>query len=164
MIGIIFFINDRNIYYTDNYYNITKYTTNSGNKSYYMVIEIPSIKLWKELYEINNKFNNVNKNIQVMNSDTPLSKNGNIILSGHSGNSKVSFFTKLDKLKENDVIYIYYDKIKNTYTFKYKYVINKNGILNIYRNKNKNTLTLVTCDKKDKTKQIVYIYELKKAD
>ena len=42
------------------------------------------------------------------------------------------------------------------------YKILKNSKAKIYRDKSKNSLTLITCDKSDKTKQIVYICELYK--
>ena len=85
---------------------------------------------------------------------------GNFILASHSGTSKVSYFRKLDKAKIGDKVNIYYQNIKYVYKIKNKYLLNKDGNIEIYRNKDVTTLTLTTCDTKSDTKQLVVIAEL----
>ena len=86
-------------------------------------------------------------------------KNGNLILAAHRGNSSVSFFDKLYKLEIGDEANITY----NNKVYKYKlvntYLEEKDGSIAIYRDENKNTLTLITCTKKDKKTQTVFIFE-----
>ena len=63
--------------------------------NYIAVLEIPTINLKKGLLSINDKYNNVDKNIEILqNSDMPNVKNGLLALAGHSGNSKIAFFNK----------------------------------------------------------------------
>ena len=126
--------------------------------NYNMVIEIPKIKLKKGLCKINESCNKVSKNIQVIKeSDMPNIENGNLILASHNGNSSVSFFNKLNKLKVNDTIYIYYKNIKYEYKLSNSYEIKKNGNAIIHRDGTKTTLILITCKKNSKDKQIVYV-------
>lgn len=126
--------------------------------NYNMVIEIPKIKLKKGLCKINESCNKVSKNIQVIKeSDMPNIKNGNLILASHNGNSSVSFFNKLNKLKTNDTIYIYCKNIKYEYKLSNSYEIKKNDNAIIHRDGTKTTLILITCKKNSKDKQIVYV-------
>ncbi len=76
------------------------------------------------------------------------------ILTAHSGTSKIAYFKNLYKLHKNDeIILIVNNKLKKFYVNEIKYV-NKTGRI-ILPVDNKNTLYLTTCDKFDKTKQIV---------
>ena len=126
-------------------------------KQYNMVIEIPKIKLKKGLCNINESCNRVSKNIKVIKeSDMPNIKNGNLILASHNGNSSVSFFNTLNKLKVNDTIYIYYKNFKYEYKLASSYEIKKSGKAVIHRDGTKTALLLITC-KRHTDKQIVYI-------
>ncbi|MDO5556951.1 MAG: sortase [Clostridia bacterium] len=138
-------------------------TKNNDNSYNYMaILEIPGIDLKKGLVSVDSKYNNVKYNVQVMKeSNMPNILNGNFILAGHNGSSNVSYFKNLDKLKENDDIIIYYEGIKYIYTFNNSYEVDKDGAIPIYRNNSKNTITLITCKKNSKTKQLVYIGYLK---
>jgi LPXTG-site transpeptidase (sortase) family protein len=125
---------------------------------YKFLLEIPKINLKKGLNDVNSKYNNVNYNVEInKKSDMPDVSNGNFILEAHSGNSKVGFFNKLEKLKENDLVYIYYNNIKYTYKINNYYDINYNGKAKIKRDYSKNTITLITCKKNEINKQIIYI-------
>lgn len=76
------------------------------------------------------------------------------ILAAHSGTSKIAYFKNLYKLHKNDeIILIVNNKLKKFYVNEIKYV-NKTGRI-ILPVDNKNILYLTTCDKFDKTKQIV---------
>lgn len=124
--------------------------------NYFAKLEIPEISLEKELVNINSIDNNVNKNIEIIfPSKMPNEKNSMLILAAHSGNSNVSYFKDLHKLKINDLASIYYNN--KIYTYKVTLIERqtKNKKINIKKDNNKNILILTTCDQKNKSKQIV---------
>ena len=127
---------------------------------YSMVIEIPKINLKKGLYDINSKYNHVDYNIQIIKeSDMPNIENGNLILAGHNGNSNVSYFDNLNTLSNGDSVFIFYEGKKYTYKIFDNYEVDKNGKVSIHVYSKKTTLTLISCKKNTKDKQIVYIGE-----
>lgn len=128
--------------------------------NYIAVIKIPKIGLEKGLASKGSYWNNVNRNIEILSeSDMPDVENGNVILAGHSGNSGVSYFRKLNKLQNDDTVSIVYNGKEYKYKMVNSYEIEKNGYAHIVRNAEKNTLTLITC-KHNTNKQIVVICEL----
>ena len=123
-----------------------------NNEKYYAIIEIPKIKLQKELNEITDKKNDVNKNILVhKNSKFP----DNIILASHSGNNKHAYFKNLYKLKINDHIKIYYDNKIYEYTIQKIEEQNKTGKLYLENQLNER-LILITCSQNNKNQVIYY--------
>lgn len=135
-----------------------KKTSSSPTYNYIAVLEIPSIKLKRGLVDYKSKYNNVKYNIQIIeHSQMPDIENSNLILAGHNGTSSVSFFNDLDKLKEDSLVYVYYNNIKYIYKINNNYEVNKDGKVEIIRNRNKTTITLITCKKDSKDKQLVYI-------
>ena len=131
------------------------------NYNYIAVLEIPTINLKKGLLDINDKNNNVDKNIEILqNSDMPNVKNGLFALAGHSGNSKIAFFNKLHKVNKDDSIYIYYNNMKYTYKVTSITRQTKQGFITISRKKDTTELLLTTCDQADKTKQVVVMASL----
>lgn len=147
-------------------------TNNQGNSSstskpidyssYYVgTLEIPKIKLKKGFLEINSPYNNVNKNVTVIQTSTyPDVENGNFILAAHTGTSSVSFFTKLHDLVLGDLAYINYKQKKYTYELVNIYTQPKVGSVSIYRNTEKTTLTLITCTPNNQETQTIFILEL----
>lgn len=132
----------------------------SSKVNYIAVIKIPKIGLEKGLCEKGTYCNNVNRNIQILKeSDYPDKEKGNVMLAGHSGNGRVSYFRKLDKLSQDDEVSIFYNGSEYKYKVVNQYDIEKNGTANIVRNAEKNTLTLITC-RHNTNKQIVVICEL----
>lgn len=128
------------------------------SKEYKMVLEIPSIGLKKGLYDINSLYNNIEYNIEIeKKSDMPDINKGNFILLAHNGNSKVSFFENLKKMKIGDEINIYYKSKKYIYKLDSSYDVNKNGSVELRRNEEKNTITMITCKNGSKTMQTVYV-------
>ena len=91
-------------------------------------------------------------------------KNGNLILAAHRGNSSVSFFDKLYKIKRRDKAIITYGGKTYTYELVSSYEESKDGSLTIKRNANVNTLTLITCTRNNKKTQTVFIFELVSID
>ena len=135
-----------------------KKTSSSPTYNYIAVLEIPSIKLKRGLVDYKSKYNNVKYNIQIIeHSQMPDIENSNLILAGHNGTSNVSFFNDLDKLKEDSLVYVYYNNIKYIYKINYNYEVKKDGKAEIIRNRNKTTITLITCKKDSEDKQLVYI-------
>lgn len=130
------------------------------DNEYIGILKIPKIGLEKGLVSKNSYYNNVNRNIFILNeSDMPDKEKGNVILAGHSGNSRISFFKNLYKLEINDYVSIFYNGSEYKYKVVNLYEIEKTGKANIVRNVEKSTLTLITC-KQNTNKQIVYICEL----
>ena len=135
-----------------------KKVSSSPTYNYIAILEIPSIKLKRGLVDYNSKYNNVKYNIQIIeHSEMPDVEKSNLILAGHNGTSSVSFFNDLDKLKEDSIVYVYYNNIKYIYKINNNYEVKKDGKVEIIRNRNKNTITLITCKKNSDDKQLVYI-------
>ncbi len=135
--------------------------SSSDYNDYIAVLEIPSISLKKGIFSKDNINNYVDKNIQILNdSDMPDLENGNLILAGHSGNSLVSYFTDLDRVKKDDIVNVYYNNIKYSYKIVNIYIQNKNGMIKIYRDKNISTITLTTCSEINNYEQLVLIGNL----
>lgn len=129
----------------------------ANNEDYFAILDIPKINLKKELYDLKDARNNVNKNILVHESSNFPKK---IILASHSGTGEHAYFKNLYKLKENDIIKIYYqNKI-------YEYIINeieeqnKTGKLYL-KESYYEKLILITCTKNNNKTQIIYYSNLK---
>lgn len=129
--------------------------------NYIAVLEIPKINLKRGLFPINDKNNNVDKNVEILkNSDMPNVTNGTLALAGHSGNSRIAYFHKLYKLKENDQVYIYYQNEKYIYQVSKIERQDKDGTISFTKTKDTTELILTTCDQQNKGKQIVVVAKL----
>ena len=132
--------------------------SSSPSYNYIAILEIPSINLKRGIVDFNSKYNSVKYNIQIIeHSQMPNVENSNLILAGHNGTSSVSFFKDLYKLKEDSLIYLYYDGYKYIYKLNNYYDTDKDGKVEIIRNRYKTTITLITCKKGTKDKQTVFI-------
>ena len=128
--------------------------------NYIAILKIPKIKLERGLVDPSSYLNNVKYNLQwIDGSSMPDQVNGNVIIAGHSGSARVSYFRKLDQLVIGDSVSIDYKN--RTYNYKVVdiYDIEKTGKAEIIKNKNTTTLTLITC-RHNTNKQIVIICEL----
>ena len=128
--------------------------------NYIAILKIPKIKLERGLVEPSSYLNNVKYNLQwIDGSSMPDQVNGNVIIAGHSGSARVSYFKKLDQLVIGDSVSIDYKN--KTYNYKVVdiYDIEKTGTAEIIKNKNTTTLTLITC-RHNTNKQIVIICEM----
>ena len=128
--------------------------------NYIAVLKIPKIGLERGLVDPNSYLNNVNYNLEWLNgSSMPDEEKGNVIIAGHSGSSRISYFRKLDRLVLGDEASIIY----NGKTYNYKvvdiYDIEKTGTAEIVKEKNTTTLTLITC-RHGTSKQIVIVAKL----
>ncbi len=125
---------------------------------YIAILEIPKINLKQGLVRPNSNLNNVNKNIQILTPFNRLDQLGtNLILAGHSGNSKVSFFRNINNLEIGNDIYIYYQNKKYHYKVLKKYEVEKTGKIHVKSNQNKTLLTLTTCSYNNK--QLIILSE-----
>jgi len=135
-----------------------KKETNKVSYNYIAILEIPTIDLKRGLVDPSSYYNNVDYNIQIINSSTfPDVDKGNFILASHNGASYISFFKNLHKVNINDKVYIFYNGIKYEYIIEKIYDTPKDGNIEIYRDYEKTTITLITCKKNTKDKQVVYI-------
>ena len=126
--------------------------------TYDAILHIPQINLKKGIYEKDSKHNNIEENVTIHNtSDYPNNEDSNLILIAHSGTGKKAFFKDIDKLNEDSLIEFYYQRKKYIYKIDNYYMIEKNGSAKIKRDTTKKTITLITCNEKDKTKQLIYI-------
>jgi len=133
----------------------------SNNSKYCMVLEIPKIKLQKGLYYKDSKYNSIKYNIQIMQeSAMPDEEKGNLILSSHRGDSSISYFDKLSDLGNGDLVSVYYKNKKYNYQVVDSYLTAKDGTIDILRDKEQTVLTMITCVKNKKSKQVVYICNL----
>lgn len=137
----------------------------STTYNYIGYLVIPKISLKRGFMDINSPYNNVDRNILVVNKSTmPDTPNSNLIIAGHSGDGWKAFFMNLYKLNIGDEASIIYKGKKYTYRITNIYNINKNGKVAIYRDYDKKALTLITCTKDVNDKQTVYIAYLEKEE
>lgn len=147
---------------TENKDNATKEEDKNNKEviNYVGILRIPKINLKRGLVDRKSKYNDIKYNIMIHDKSTdPDVYGGNFILLAHSGNSNISFFKNLDKLKLNDAVYLDY----NGKTYEYKliniYDIEKTGKAIIKKNTKNSTITLITC-RSNTNRQIVLIGEL----
>lgn len=127
---------------------------------YIAALKIPKINLERGLVNPNSYLNNIQYNVAFLkDSAMPDQKDGNVILAAHSGNARISYFRKLDKLEIDDKVIIDYKGKTYTYSVTQIYDIEKTGKAKIIRNQNTSTLTLITC-RHNTNYQIVMICEL----
>ena len=101
----------------------------NNNYDYFAIIEISKINLKRELYQINNLKNNLDKNILVHESSIfPNGSNSNVVLASHSGSGSNAYFKHLYKLNIGDIITLYfngniyeYEKNKEKFIFMLSY-------------------------------------------
>ena len=133
--------------------------------NYIGTLEIPKINLKRGFLNLESPYNNVNRNVTLIeNSTMPDVNNGNIILAAHSGNCWVCYFDKLYKLSIGDKASINYNGYKYNYELKNVYNVAKTGTVEVKRNPSKTVLTLITCTHNSDTEQTVYIFELTKKE
>ena len=133
--------------------------------NYIGTLEIPKISLKRGFLNLESPYNNVNRNVTLIeNSTMPDVNNGNIVLAAHSGNCWVCYFDKLYKLSIGDKASINYNGYKYNYELKNVYNVAKTGTVEVKRNPSKTVLTLITCTHNSDTEQTVYIFELTKKE
>ena len=132
-------------------------TKNISNKSIdnnnYLIIE--KINLKQPFYNISNKNNTIEKNIEVLKESIMPNKNNSIIfIAAHSGEGEIAYFNNLINLEINDELIIYYKNKYYKYTIIEIYEESKNGYIHVNKNK-ENQLILTTCHPYNSNKQLV---------
>ena len=118
-------------------------------------LSIKKINLKENIYDINSKENNVEKNITILKESIyPDNTNSIMIIAAHSGEGRIAYFEKLDQLKEKDEITLVYHNKEYNYIVKDIWEEKKNGYININR-ENKKQLVLTTCSPNKNNYQLV---------
>lgn len=139
----------------------TTKVTQDKRDNYIGYLEVPKVNIKRGFVSLDSKYNSVGYNVMLIEGSTmPDVKNGNLILAAHRGNSSVSFFNDLYKLNRRDKATVTYNGKKYTYELVSSYEEKKDGELTIRRNRDASTLTLITCTRKNKKTQTVFIFEL----
>ena len=134
----------------------------SDEEDYLLILEIPKINFQRGVYSLNSKLNTIEKNVQIMKeSNLPYVEGGNLVLEAHNGTADIAYFRNLYKLENGDEAYIYFEGTKYTYVVSNIYDVSKDGDVEIYRDDDKTTLSLITCKKNTKDRQLVVILYLK---
>ena len=119
---------------------------------YNAIIEIPSIDLKRGIVNLNNKYNDVKYNIELIRDSED-----SIVLAAHNGNNYNSYFDNLKNMEFSDHIKYYNNDKIYDYIFSEKYVIKKSGEASIYCPSDKKCIHLITCLDGDNDAQIVYV-------
>ena len=135
------------------YSNIEMNDEKSNNNNIFGTIEIPKLNI---KYPIFSKLTEENLKISPCKFyGDNLEDYGNICIAGHNyDNGK--FFSNIMYLNNDDVIYIYSNNLKYTYTIYSMYEVNSNDLTPIINfNSNQKCLTLVTCNNLNNNRIIV---------
>lgn len=157
--SVILLINILNLTYVSytNKIKINNFYSNYNSKNYFGLLKVPKIKLNNVIYPKDSKFNNINKNIFLVEHVS----DSFIVLASHSGNSPISFFKNLNLLKINDTIsFLLKDKSRTYEVFKID-MVNKIGRVKLQKYKYP-VIVLITCSKNFKNKQEIYYTRLVK--
>ena len=132
-------------------------TNNKIEDKYKIILEIPKINLKKGILSKEDKNNNVDKNVTILDYSVYPGEAGNIYIAAHSGTGLHSYFNNIDKLKTNDIINLYYNKKKYIYSLYDIKLIKKNEKISLI-SKEKNNLFLITCSQKYKNKYLILYF------
>lgn len=124
------------------------------------IISIDKINLKEKVYEDTIYSKTIKGIVLFKEFGRPDIINSNTIIGAHSGNGRYSFFTDLDKMDIEDIVYLSYKEVK------YKYVVKEKML--VYEKDNKilkkfneiSTLTLFTCNEKNDEYRLVIVLEL----
>lgn len=135
--------------------------TEDKRDNYIGYLEVPDVNIKRGFVAMDSKYNSIGYNVMLIKGSTmPDVEKGNLILAAHRGNSSVSFFDKLYKLKTGAEATVTYNNKKYTYKLTNTYKVPKVGKITVRRNGDVKTLTLITCTRNDKKTQTVFIFEI----
>lgn len=132
------------------------------NYNYIGYLEVPRVGLKRGFLNKDDKYNNIQYNVMISpSSNMPDEERGNVILIAHSGDSYISYFAYLYKLKLGDKAYITYNGKRYAYSLVKIEEEPKTGTIAIHRpDYNTKSLTLITCTKDNDYTQTVYIFNI----
>lgn len=114
---------------------------------------IPRIKLKRKVYTINSSLNDVDYNVEILDSSDI--GNNLYFLAAHSGNGDTSYFDNLVYLEFGDFIFIEMNDFEYVFMVDELFYIQKNGYFSVSYNSEGNTLFLITCSLKYVNRQLV---------
>ena len=130
----------------------------SGDKEVLFEIDIPRIKLRRNVYNIGSDLNNVDYNIELLDSSNI--DNDLYFIASHSGSSRASYFDDLVYLEIGDLIGLKNDNNIIIFVVRDMYYIDKNGSFDVSYNINGGELFLITCSLKYINRQLIVRGEL----
>ena len=139
---------------------IDNYNINYSDNKLRLII--PTIQLDENIYDYDSKYNSVDYGLELINNYDIKKQKGSIIIASHSGNSSISYFKNLYKLKIGDLVILQSDDEIYHYKINSIYKIKKNGTFK-YKDIDSG-IYLITCDKKNKKKQLVFQGKLEKIE
>lgn len=131
----------------------TKYYINSKNNFYHeKMISIPKINLKLYVTKAKDDFSNLSKNLVYYKH---FNLDNKIIIFGHSGLGKGTYFNRLDELEKGDLLELYYEDKVYFYEVYSIYAVDKTRVDILKDEENCNKLLLVTCDKINKNDRLI---------
>jgi LPXTG-site transpeptidase (sortase) family protein len=113
---------------------------------------IPSIELDRNIYYLDERLNDVNRNIELL-VDSDIGKNI-FYIAGHSGSGDNCYFNRVDELVDGDCLYIYIDDRVLVYEVVDSYEIVKSGYMKVESDEG-DVLYLITCKVYNNGRQLV---------
>lgn len=130
------------------------------NTSYVAVIEIPEISLKTGIVMSDKDYTTMNRHVSIYpTSDMPDSV-GNFVLFAHNGSSSVSYFKNINKLNNDDEIYVYYKGECYLYKVIKKYNVYMTDMTPTYKMDDKTIITLITCQSENNKYRTIVVGEL----
>ena len=130
----------------------------SGDKEVLFEIDIPRIKLSRNVYNIGSDLNNVDYNIELLDSSNI--DNDLYFIASHSGSSRASYFDDLVYLEIGDLIGLKNDNNVIIFVVRDMFYIDKNGSFDVSYNINGGELFLITCSLEYINRQLIVRGEL----
>ena len=129
---------------------------NSKKEEYIGLLIIPKIKLEEGFYNKDSSHNVVSSNVTLLKESIMPENNGSIVyLAAHSGVGHLAYFKDIDKLTNDDIVKLKYNKKEYLYVITDIYEVPKNGLINVNRNINEDYLVLTTCSKNDNMQLVI---------
>ena len=116
-------------------------------------LQIPRIKLYRDVYNMDSALNNVDYNVEIL-------EGSNIgdnlyFLAAHSGSGDSSYFENLVYLDKGDLVYLKYLDFSYVFVVDDMFYIKKSGYLSVRSKSFYNTLFLITCSLEYVDRQLV---------
>ena len=128
----------------------------TAKEEYYGILSIPKINLKTGFYNINSKNNNVNNSVTILKESIPPENDNSIVyLAAHSGVGHLAYFKNINKLTNEDMIYLNINSKSYYYTITDIYEMPRNGLITVERNINEKYLVLTTCSNNENMQLVI---------
>ena len=139
---------------------VIKMNNETSKEEYYGILTIPKINLKTGFYNVNSKNNHVGNSVTILNESIMPEKDNSIIyLAAHSGVGHLAYFKDINRLTNEDMIYLNINSKSYYYTITDIYEISRNGTITVDRNINEKYLVLTTCSN-NKNMQLVIVSKM----